>query len=200
MPASGPRSHGARVHPRPCQGCKPWPRSSAAFGLVLATQKLGGITGRGTRGGGRDLNPRPPGPQPGALPTELPPPRTAQNSRFGPCVRGPAAGLPPVRTLSTNFARVGNGTVTKAQHLRDPNGVANHPTLGPAGARFCRHSIRGVSMRIRVPRSGRSTRPGRVPPRARLRRRRGRPEHDRGLATLIGPAQPGAHGARSPPE
>src|SRR5689334_16301046 len=26
-------------------------------------------------GGGRDSNPRPPGPQPGALPTELPPPR-----------------------------------------------------------------------------------------------------------------------------
>src|SRR4249919_2291315 len=49
MPASGPRSRGARVHPRPCQGCEPWPRSSAASGLVLATQKLGGITGRGTR-------------------------------------------------------------------------------------------------------------------------------------------------------
>src|SRR5215218_10260476 len=31
-------------------------------------------------GGGRDSNPRPPGPQPGALPTELPPPRRGQNS------------------------------------------------------------------------------------------------------------------------
>ena len=29
---------------------------------------------RSTEGGGRDSNPRPPGPQPGALPTELPPP------------------------------------------------------------------------------------------------------------------------------
>src|SRR5437764_2081964 len=48
MPASGPRSRGARVHPRSCQGCQPWPRASAASGLVLATQKLGGITGRGT--------------------------------------------------------------------------------------------------------------------------------------------------------
>src|SRR5881397_4301532 len=48
MPAPGPRSRGARVHPRPCPGCKPWPRSSAASGLVLATQELGGITGRGT--------------------------------------------------------------------------------------------------------------------------------------------------------
>src|SRR5919201_1368973 len=32
-------------------------------------------------GGGGDSNPRPPGPQPGALPTELPPPRPGQNSR-----------------------------------------------------------------------------------------------------------------------
>src|SRR2546423_6451194 len=48
MPASGPRSRGARVHPRSCQGCQPWPRASATSGLVLATQKLGGITGRGT--------------------------------------------------------------------------------------------------------------------------------------------------------
>src|SRR5205814_4572655 len=50
MPASGPRSRGARVHPRSCQGCQPWPRASAASGLVLATQKLGGITGSGTSG------------------------------------------------------------------------------------------------------------------------------------------------------
>src|SRR5204863_7824440 len=47
MPASGPRSRGARVHPRSCQGCQPWPRATAASGLVLATQKLDGITGRG---------------------------------------------------------------------------------------------------------------------------------------------------------
>src|SRR5438477_6587338 len=46
MPASGPRSRGARAHPRSCQGCQPWPRASATSGLVLATQKLGGITGR----------------------------------------------------------------------------------------------------------------------------------------------------------
>ena len=48
MPASGPPSRGARVHPRPCQGNQPWLRSSAAPGLVLATQRLGSITGRGT--------------------------------------------------------------------------------------------------------------------------------------------------------
>src|SRR5206468_4128531 len=35
---------------------------------------LGPSSGRGFEGGGWDSNPRPPGPQPGALPTELPPP------------------------------------------------------------------------------------------------------------------------------
>src|SRR5512133_4011546 len=80
--------------------------------VALSTE----LRGR-TRGGGRDLNPRPPGPQPGALPTELPPPRTAQNSRFPPPRRGPAAGLPQVRTLTTRNERVGDRTVSKA-HLR----------------------------------------------------------------------------------
>src|SRR5438876_9230088 len=43
-------------------------------------------------GGGRDSNPRPPGPQPGALPTELPPPSpdSVARSRAG---SGPGAGL-----------------------------------------------------------------------------------------------------------
>src|SRR5438067_11600534 len=48
MPASGPRSRGARVHPRPCQGFQPWPWTSAASGLVLATQSRGLMTGRET--------------------------------------------------------------------------------------------------------------------------------------------------------
>ena len=43
------------------------------------------------KGGGRDSNPRPPGPQPGALPTELPPPRGRE--RIAPA-RGPLR-LPP---------------------------------------------------------------------------------------------------------
>src|SRR6266566_2732927 len=63
MPASGPRSRGARVHPRSCQGCQPWPRARADSGLVLATQKLGGITGRGTAHGRRGLT-QPAGPSP----------------------------------------------------------------------------------------------------------------------------------------
>ena len=49
MPASGPRSRGARNHPRPCQGNQPWPRTSAAPGLVLATQMLDGTAVRGTK-------------------------------------------------------------------------------------------------------------------------------------------------------
>src|SRR5213596_3601263 len=36
------------LHPRSCQGCQPWLRASAAPGLVLATQRLSSITGRGT--------------------------------------------------------------------------------------------------------------------------------------------------------
>src|SRR6266540_2405617 len=48
MPVSRPLSRCARVHPRPCAGCQPVPRSSAASGLVLAIDNLGTITGRGT--------------------------------------------------------------------------------------------------------------------------------------------------------
>src|SRR3954452_20659192 len=48
MSSSGPRSRGARNHPHPCQGRRPWPRSSAAPALVLATQKLNGTTWTGT--------------------------------------------------------------------------------------------------------------------------------------------------------
>src|SRR5439155_23669810 len=32
--------------PRPCQGCQPWPRTSATPGLVLATQASTNVTGR----------------------------------------------------------------------------------------------------------------------------------------------------------
>src|SRR5207342_2414296 len=46
-------------------------------GLMVAG---GGFPRLPPTGGGRDSNPRPPGPQPGALPTELPPPRGGQDS------------------------------------------------------------------------------------------------------------------------
>src|SRR3712207_4145867 len=48
MPCSRPRSRGAGNRPRPCQGVLPWPWTSAAPGLVLATESGGGVTGRGT--------------------------------------------------------------------------------------------------------------------------------------------------------
>ena len=47
-PAARPRSHGARAHPCPWQGCPALPQSSANSGLVLATERLGSITRRGT--------------------------------------------------------------------------------------------------------------------------------------------------------
>src|SRR3712207_1769987 len=46
MPGSRPRARGARNHPRPSQGVQPQRRTSAAPGLVLATENGGGITGR----------------------------------------------------------------------------------------------------------------------------------------------------------
>jgi hypothetical protein len=49
-PASRPRSSGARAHRRPCQGSRAaLARSSANSGLVLATEKCGSITCRGTQ-------------------------------------------------------------------------------------------------------------------------------------------------------
>jgi hypothetical protein len=53
QPAAGARGAGRKGRPTP---------SPPRFGQ--------------TKGGGWDSNPRPPGPQPGALPTELPPPRS----------------------------------------------------------------------------------------------------------------------------
>src|SRR5215203_4047518 len=47
MPGPGPRSRGARAHPPPQQGLRTLARPSANSGLVLATQNLGGMTGRG---------------------------------------------------------------------------------------------------------------------------------------------------------
>src|SRR6266540_6846744 len=59
--------------------------STELRGLAQAASRLafGVLTKRRRRvwqGGGWDSNPRPPGPQPGALPAELPPPRETQDS------------------------------------------------------------------------------------------------------------------------
>src|SRR5581483_1931314 len=45
---SDPRSRGARVHARSCQGVLPSLRTIAASGLVLATQKPGSLNGQST--------------------------------------------------------------------------------------------------------------------------------------------------------
>src|SRR4051794_13453554 len=84
------------------------PRTAAAHTLVAELKTHRGVDVRFQRtprfdpmrrprrrkGGERDSNPRPPGPQPGALPTELPPPRravsvaqSAQNGVSSRCVR-----------------------------------------------------------------------------------------------------------------
>ena len=60
-----------------------WPREESNLRARIRSPSLYPLSygARLTReGGGWDSNPRPPGPQPGALPTELPPPWTAQDS------------------------------------------------------------------------------------------------------------------------
>src|SRR3954468_7699658 len=63
-----------------------------------------------SEGGGRDSNPRPPGPQPGALPTELPPPRVPKGSaqcRRGWGVGGKAAHARPESRAGYALVRAG---------------------------------------------------------------------------------------------
>jgi hypothetical protein len=59
-----------------------WPREESNLRTRIRSPSLYPLSygARSARGGGRDLNPRPPGPQPGALPTELPPPRPMKDS------------------------------------------------------------------------------------------------------------------------
>jgi hypothetical protein len=59
-----------------------WPREESNLRTRIRSPSLYPLSYGAwfTRGGGRDLNPRPPGPQPGALPTELPPPRVTKDS------------------------------------------------------------------------------------------------------------------------
>ena len=65
--------------------CDPWTRASE---FEILREKTAELLQKGT-GGGRDLNPRPPGSQPGALPTELPPPRARTGYRSD--AHGPVA-------------------------------------------------------------------------------------------------------------
>src|SRR5438552_8688993 len=64
-----------------------WPREESNLRARIRSPSLYPLSygARLTReGGGWDSNPRPPGPQPGALPTELPPPWTGQDSGVPP--------------------------------------------------------------------------------------------------------------------
>src|SRR5262249_25105208 len=54
---------------------------SRSCGVLRRKRRRRSTTTGSREGGGRDLNPRPPGPQPGALPTELPPPRPQHGIR-----------------------------------------------------------------------------------------------------------------------
>ena len=69
------------------------PRSVLSTGLRRVARRKSAPLREISRGGGRDSNPRPPGPQPGALPTELPPPWTGQDTpaRAGVSRRGSPA-------------------------------------------------------------------------------------------------------------
>src|SRR3954467_4145965 len=63
-----------------------------------------------SEGGGRDSNPRPPGPQPGALPTEPPPPRAPKGSpksRRGGGVGGKPADARPESRAGYALVRAG---------------------------------------------------------------------------------------------
>src|SRR4051812_31817975 len=62
-------------------GTTPSIRRNARTRPSCGARGLGVPRAPNRKGGGRDLNPRPPGPQPGALPTELPPPRPRHRSR-----------------------------------------------------------------------------------------------------------------------
>src|SRR3954469_22771695 len=128
------------------------------------------------RGGGWDSNPRPPGPQPGALPTELPPPWHAQDS-------GRSAvnsdGLPAVRLRGSGERRLVEGAAELVDGLEDrdrarvselllreaagdhahrldaraarrldvPPRVADHD--GVARSRLCERSLDEVGLRLR---------------------------------------------------
>ena len=98
---------------------------------------------RSVRGGGRDSNPRPPGPQPGALPTELPPPRAGQDS---------AVHLPSRRRrgrpASASFARPG-GRMRRGRRSRRRSSSCRRGEGASARAPFPRERRRGSSSSTR---------------------------------------------------
>src|SRR6266508_1340517 len=85
--------HGGRRKQSPFAGAfSQWPREESNLRTRIRSPSLYPLSygARLTKeGGGWDSNPRPPGPQPGALPTELPPPCEAQDSDASPQPRRP---------------------------------------------------------------------------------------------------------------
>src|SRR5438876_1999366 len=68
----GPRARNRRD--APAHRCRQFRACAGSPARRLGDSRMG-------KGGGRDSNPRPPGPQPGALPAELPPPRSFHRIR-----------------------------------------------------------------------------------------------------------------------
>jgi hypothetical protein len=83
-PDRAPRNQAIPARP----GRAEWPREESNLRTQLRRLPLYPLSYGALlrRGGGGDSNPRPPGPQPGALPTELPPPRPEQSSRGRGCL------------------------------------------------------------------------------------------------------------------
>ena len=118
-----------------------WPREESNLRTRIRSPSLYPLSYGAplARGGGRDLNPRPPGPQPGALPTELPPPRVTKDSfglrllvglRGGRALgrassRGRTARLRPPRLLPGRLDSM------RARGLEPPRAFA-HRVLSPA--------------------------------------------------------------------
>ena len=102
---------------------KVWPREESNLRARIRSPSLYPLSygARLTReGGGWDSNPRPPGPQPGALPTELPPPWTAQDS-------GVSSGVPSTsksrRGGVRSRYRLQGSAVTPREPCREPGAL-----------------------------------------------------------------------------
>src|SRR5207253_986386 len=134
-----------------------WPREESNLRTWIRSPPLSpvsyGAESRETEGGGGDSNPRPPGPKPGALPTELPPPREQRGhgtgvtkgltvraggtSRFPQTPNGACWGNLPVRpdTLHRSASRMSRFTA----RLRGDGLGVNRPRAAHALAELFDH-------------------------------------------------------------
>ena len=135
-----------------CAARSPPRQPTAAPGVRSGCRRPTPETCRMKQGGGRDLNPRPPGSQPGALPTELPPPRATTGyraSRARPrssvdravdfeSTRG--GSIPPgaIRRGGLVWVRASCGALTPGSGVRRPGRTKARRTAGlrmPGGQR-----------------------------------------------------------------